>query len=547
MKREWSPKLVALVVAAVCLICYLRALSCKFLNFDDQDFVVNNTYLRALDWNLVKWSFTSVASISGSWIPLSWLSFALDYRLWGLNPAGFHLTNILLHGVNAALVVLIADRIYRLRVTELPQEVHPKYYYPAMLLLAGLIFGLHPLRVEAVVWVTERRGVLNGVFALLSIYYYLDYAARMKTEGKSGAARRAYLLSLATLVISLLAKPSSVVMPALMLVLDWYPLKRLEKPALLGVIREKVPFFLVAGVMTVATVYLGAQDGGLQAGAAGLSFWQKIVLSGNALFEYVRLTLWPFGILPLKIIATPIPFTYTIKAIIAFLCCVVVALLWKRRWLTATFLGFLLPILPVLTFFQMNDVVYAARYTYLPAVALSIAAPPLIVRGYEACADRGPQLRYLFVAAVAGCLLFYAGMTQFLIGTWQDSGTLWSRVIAFQPHDRAYFLRALYYVDAGQYRSAIDDYTSCLDIAEKERLPENYVVNIIAFRGEAYERAGRYQEAVADFSAAIRMNPHPLYYYHRGRALMALGRSAEAASDLARAGSAKGQMFWISP
>ncbi|MDD2733607.1 MAG: tetratricopeptide repeat protein [Desulfuromonadaceae bacterium] len=533
----------AIVTALVCMIVYLKALSCDFLNFDDHEFVLNNSYLKNFDWNLVEWAFTTIAPISGSWIPLSWLSYALDHLIWGLNPVGFHLTNILLHSVNAGLVVMIADRILRNRLSEFDPALDLKILYPAALLLAGLLFGIHPLRVESVVWITERRGVLNGVFALLSILYYLHFAEGVESGADGRKTKVPYFLSLSFLLLSFMAKPISVVIPALMLVLDWYPLQRIRRETVTRVIFEKVPFFFFAFTMTAVSIYLGGQDGGLKTGAASLPFWQKVVLSGNAIFEYIQLTIWPVGILPLRIIEDPIPSAYIVKGCAVAILFIVVCIFCERRWIAATSLCFILPILPVLAFFQMNDVAYAARYTYLPSVALSITGAVLLVRVYLAIRD-GYQ-RYLVAGLAVSLLLFYGIVTQLQIGIWKDSGTFWSRVIEYQPYARAYFLRGLFFVDSGKFQAAIKDYTSCLDLAARERLPAGYFANIYGFRGEAFETAGQFQDAVEDFNSAIRINPHPLYFYHRGEALRRLGRIRESAEDSSRAGRAKGQMAWI--
>ncbi|GAM10565.1 transmembrane and TPR repeat-containing protein [Geobacter sp. OR-1] len=541
--RQRRPVIIALAAGLICLLVYLRALSCGFLNFDDHDFVVNNLPLRSFDWNLIKWAFTTVIPISGSWIPLSWLSFALDYQIWGLDPFGFHLTNILLHAVNTVLVVLITDRICRDRLPEFGIPSDSAYLYPLLLLLSGLFFAIHPLRVESVVWVTERRGVLNGVFYLLALLFYLRYVDRVPGSGTAWYRSGNYYLSLLFMLVSFMAKPSSVVIPALLLVLDWYPLNRLRKETLAPVLAEKLPFFFFAGVMAVASVYLGAQGGALQAGAAGLSFWQKTVLSGNAIFEYCRLTLYPVGIIPVRIILNPIPATYALKAACVAAATIAAGFAWQRRWVPALWLLFLIPILPVLTFFQMNSVEYAARYTYLPSVATAIAGAVILTRA--GCRLAALRSKLLFSALTLGLILFYAGMTQRLTAVWQNSGTMWTRVIQFQPFDRAFFLRGLYYVDAGNFLAAVQDYTTCLKIAGQERLPQEYVMNIHAFRGEAFFKWGRYEESVQDLTAAIAIKPHPLYFYHRGTTLRAMGLEREAEADFIRAGRAQGQMAWI--
>src|SRR6185369_15093335 len=195
---------IALTVSVICMLVYLRALSCDFVNFDDHEFIVNLVPIRTFDLNFMRWAFTSIVPIAGAWIPLNWISLALDYQLWGgLNPLGFHLTSALLHAANAFLVVLVADALCRQRFASATDGQQPGYLYPIMLLLSGLLFGLHPLRVEAVVWMTERRGVLNGFFALSSVLLYIRHAQRNELSGTPGYLSKYYLLSLAAFICSL--------------------------------------------------------------------------------------------------------------------------------------------------------------------------------------------------------------------------------------------------------------------------------------------------------------------------------------------------------
>ncbi|MBT0652303.1 tetratricopeptide repeat protein [Geomobilimonas luticola] len=533
---ENSASRVALVAGLICLLVYLRALGCGFVNWDDQDYILNNIAIRTLDANLVSWAFTNHAV--GWWMPLTWLSFALDYHFWGLNPLGYHLTNIVLHAVNTGLVVLIAARVANYAVPESVSDC-PRWLFAGALLLAGLLFGIHPLRVESVAWATERKDVLNGLFFFGAVLAYLRYVRKRDTGG--AGAGRDYLLAVVLFCCSLMAKQVSVVLPVMLLVLDWYPLDRLRRMGLRAVLLEKVPFLALSVAMTVFTITIAMQDNAL---ALGLSFGQRLVISGNAVFEYVRLLLYPVGIIPVYIIPQPIPGAYTAKTIIAVLVCVGVAAGWKRAWLPAIWLCFLLPLVPVLAFTQNGIQAFAARFTYLPSVAPSIAtALALIVFLPKLAGAVGRWGQFFVVSLLVMVLVLYGLTTQRLISVWHDSGTFWTRVIEYQPFDRAYFYRGLFHVDEGAYDAAVSDYTASLTLALKDGFPEAF--NIYAFRGEALVKAGHYADAVADFTTAIDRSPHPLYFHHRGLALQAQGRMAEAAADFLRAGQARGQMRWF--
>jgi hypothetical protein len=402
------------------------------------------------------------------------------------------------------------------------------------------------LRVEAVVWMTERRGVLNGLFTLLSVLFYIRHVQRQESSGNSGGYYGYYyILSIVAFFCSLMAKPISVVLPAMLLVLDWFPLGRLRRDTILRLIGEKVPYLAIAGAIAIVTARIGVKGGFIP--YEMLSFGQRTILSGNAIFEYVKLMLLPVGILPQRIITTPFPLSYTVKAIIAVVAiCLSLAAVRRNRWLPATALFFLLPILPVLSFFQANDWLYGPRHTYLSSVAVSILAAYGIAAGLHRLSVSGRRCGYyLAVCLTVALLVFHGAVTFQRIGDWKDSGTMWTRIIDNQPFSRAYFLRGLHYVDAGEFQAAIDDYTTCLNVSVKENYPDIFRINIIAHRGEALAGAGRYEEAIRDFTTAIGGVPNPLYFYHRGMALKSLGRTKEAEEDLRRAGGARGQMRWV--
>jgi len=537
-----TPKAVALTASLICLLVYLRALACDFVNFDDTFYVLNSEAIRQLDWNLVVYAFTAPQA---NWVPLTHISLAIDYHFWELNPIGYHLTNILLHSANTGLVVLIADGLYRNKFSENGTVAGGKYLYPGMLLLAALVFGIHPLRVESVAWVTERKDVLNGIFSLGSIYFYLRYVDKKIERGPTSAAKRNLLISVSLFFLSLIAKTMSVTVPVLLLVIDWYPLRRVKNfKEFLQLVVEKIPYFVLSAAVAILMLSKTSKVKVLLT-LDQFPFESRIIVSGNAVFEYIRLQLLPFGISPLPFIPSPIPWTYTVKTVLVLLITAGILFYWKKcRWLTAAWCCFVIALVPILALFQANPMSLAAHGTYLPSVFPGIILAALSAQTYCKFAASSSQfLGKMMLCAAVTLLVFYVAMTQLHIGVWKDSEALWTRVIKIQPFDRAYFSRALHYVDVGRYQDAIDDYTVCLRFMTVDRDPEAF--NINAFRGEALAKIGRYEDAVRDFTTAIGQYPHRLYYYHRGRALKELGRTGEAEADFRQAGQAKGQMYWF--
>jgi hypothetical protein len=528
--HRYSVKHVAFLAGTVCLIVFVRAVFCDFVNFDDQESILENVVIRSLDSNLITGAFST--SMFGLWMPLTWLSYAVDFHFWGFNPLGYHLTNIVLHAVNTGLVVLVADRV--LQSKEARSE---GLLYPALLLFAALLWGIHPLRAESVVWVTERKDVLNGLFALSSILAYLHYAERIE----SGAlARRFYLISLALFACSLMAKPVTVVLPVMLLVLDWYPLGRAQRNHIASLLVEKLPFFLFSVALSVLTL-VTAVDKDMLVKVERLSIGERFLVAGNALFEYVRLLVVPVGILPLHSLPYPIPDMYLATSVISLLvvcCCVYCAR--RMTAVPAVYLLFLLPLLPVLGFLQNGQQAFAVRYTYLPHSAVSIAVAAILLKSCRA--SGGNRVRYV-VGTLVVILLILAGMTQQQIGIWNNSGALWTRVIEHQPVSLAYKSRGAYYLLSGRYADAVPDFTAAMETAVGQEKLE--IFNLLAGRGMALGSLGRFDESIRDFSAAIDLFPHPAYYYSRGITFESMGRMKEARDDLRRAGPNPGYIKWF--
>lgn len=525
---------VAALASVICLLVYLRALSCDFINWDDPVYVLENPGIRILDLQLIREAFTT--SYLGWWMPLTWISFALDYHFWGLNPVGYHLVNILLHSANTGLVVLIAGRLLK---PEQEEEVDDRLSYPITLLLAGLLWGIHPLRVESVAWITERKDVLNGIFSLGSVLYYLQYVKLRDGQGQGRGRWFSYILSLLLFLFSLMAKPVSVVIPVLLLVLDYFPLQRLTKGNALKIVVEKLPFLIIAVLMVVFTLFLAGNET-ILVSLQDFPLHRRLILAGNSLFEYLRLTVFPVGLINIYLLPREFPVSYYPAAAamlgLSCYCCYQ----WRRRpWFFAVWAAFLLPLIPVLGFFQNGAQAYADRFTYLPAVALSV----FIAGVFKSIATtrQGPSRRLIISTAVLVPVLLGA-VSVYLIGAWKNPETLWSRVITIQPVGRAYYHRADYRLQTGMYLEAAEDLSVSIRMGREAGFPG--VFNLHALRGDALSRAGDYGGAVQEFSEAIVLNPLPNYFYHRGRALEALGRKNEAAEDFAKAGNDTAPIQW---
>ena len=531
----------AAVAALLCLLVFIPALSGEFVNWDDPLYVINNPGIRILDRQFIVEAFTT--SYMGWWMPLTWLTFAIDYRFWGLDPFGYHLTNILLHAVNTGLVVLIADILFR-RVRRRDDRRLSGAVYAGWLLLAGLAWGIHPLRVESVAWVTERKDVLNGVFALGAVYCYLAYVHNRETAGPGKMSGVCYATSLLLLVLSFMAKPVSVVLPGLLLVMDWYPLNRLAAGRLPGVLLEKVPFAAAVAAVSFVTLHF-ASGNSILVSYQDLPLASRFILAGNSLYEYVAMTLYPVGIVNLYLLPWPLPAVFFFKAaVMGGVTCFCVMQYRRRPWLIASWLAFVLPLLPVLGFFQNGAQSHAARFTYLPGVVAGIVTAALVMRLHDRFAGVEPvRASVLTVVPAVLVLLCYGGITERHIAAWRTPETLWSRLVAIRPVGRAYYLRADYYLQTGRYDEAAADLQRSIELGRKAGYTKMY--NLHALRGDALLKGGNAQEAVVELTRALELRPQANYYYHRGVALQKLGRNEEAASDLSRAGQAHSPIEWV--
>src|SRR5215470_15175202 len=239
-------RIVPLAIVLVVVAVFAIGLRNEFVRWDDHTNFVNNPYFRGLGLRQLGWVFTT--TLMGHYIPITWLTFGLDYVIWGMQPAGYHFTNLVLHAANAVLVYWIAKRML---TTACPAASETALRMSAA--VAALFFAIHPLRAESVAWATERRDVLSGLFFLTCVATYLRAVAA------AGARRRGLLsVSVAAFVLAMLSKSIVMTLPLLLLVIDWYPLRRLQAPWWSRengrILVEKLPFMIV-GITGAAVAY----------------------------------------------------------------------------------------------------------------------------------------------------------------------------------------------------------------------------------------------------------------------------------------------------
>jgi tetratricopeptide (TPR) repeat protein len=501
--------LVALGAAGLTCMIFLPALGGGFLPWDDEANLVVNRAWRGLGPSQLGWMLTTFHK--GHWIPVTWLSFALDHVLWGMDPRGYHLTNVLVHGANAGLVCLLA-----MRLLEGGRGVEGAARLAGGA-AAALAFALHPLRVESVAWVTERRDVLSAFFCLVSLLAYLR-AVREEAVWRS----RWYWLALGAFALSLGSKSMAVSLPVVLLILDMYPLARGRGAWRLRLI-EKTPFallsLLVAGVAMVAV-----RSGGSASSLADLGVAQRLAISSYSIVFYLWKTLVPVGLsplyeLPLKLDPRAPVYLLSMTLVIA-ITGAALALRRPRPWLLAAWAAYVVMLLPVVGIAHNGPQIAADRYTYLPCLPWAI-----LLGGIVALLWRGAWA----IPVVAVALGFLAWLTVGQIRVWHDPETLWTHALLASPSAIAHSSLGIVLDERGRPDEAIAHFQQALRVNPRLAHAENNW-------GITLAKQERWEEAARHFEAALRLSAdYAEAHANLAVALGRLGRYAEAQRHLEQA------------
>ncbi len=550
------PRLIGLLLALVTLLVYLPAAHDGFVNYDDQDYVTENSPVqKGLTWTGIKWAFTT--GHASNWHPLTWLSHMADCELFGLNPGAHHSVNLLLHAVNAALLFLLLLR--------LTGELWPSAFVAAL-------FAWHPLHVESVAWVSERKDVLSTFFALLTLLAYTRYAQHATSDlcqvtrtnsTLSPVIRhwsRFYWLALILFALGLMAKPMLVTLPFVMLLLDYWPLQRFTGQGLGSGVRrlilEKAPFFLLALISCVVTFLV-------QRNGETVMTLQQFPLNlriENALISYVRYlgkTFWPVDLAVIYPLPGHLTWIRAIAATAIGLLGGISWLLWRTRrpcpYLLVGWLWFLGMLVPVIGLVQVGSAAMADRYTYLPSVGVFLA----VAFGVRDLVARFRFLRTPVTVAAALILTACLVLTENQLHCWRDSESLFAHTLAVtKDNPYAHLNLGTMFQDEGKLNEALAEYHetarllpgffrihenlgSLLDemgrpeeaLAEYRqalRLKSN-IPRLYDGIGIVLVEFGRFDEAMRQFDEAARLDPaYPWPYFQMGKALLQQGREAEA-------------------
>jgi len=545
--------LICLALAILTVITFWSLKDCGFINLDDNIYVYENASVQSgLNWNSIGQAFSSELTKVGHWHPLTWLSWMLDYQIFGLNPQGFHLINLLFHVMNTLLLFLILRRM-------------TKKLWPSAFVAA--LFAIHPLHVESVAWIAERKDVLSTFFWMLTLGAYSYYV-------ESPGFRR-YCFVFLFFALGLLAKPMLVTLPFVLLLLDYWPLRRFQerrpdhkvqteesklltsdkqkkkskkndvvtvketlevkKPAepeykwslIYPLLREKVPLFVLVILSSLAT-YMAAQSAGAVTSIEKLPLGVRI---GNAFISYIAYIgkmIWPSNLA----VFYPYPkglILWQVIGSVLLLIAITLVVIWRAKkspYLATGWLWYAGTLVPVIGIVQAGVQAMADRYTYISLIGLFI----MVAWGLPELLKKWKYRKEILFTASALIILCLSIITWTQVGYWQNSISLFDHTLKVTDNNWfTYSSRGNTYYDLGNYQQAIEDYDRAIEI--KPGYAEAY-----SNRGIAYHKLGNYKHAIADLSRAIEIKPgYAMAYNNRGNAYNVLGNYSQAIEDYGRA------------
>jgi len=478
--------LICLFLVIAILVVYWQVRNFQFVNYDDRQYVTKNHHVQdGLTIESIKWSFTAIHA--SNWHPLTWLSHMLDCQIYGMNPGRHHMTNVLLHILNALLLFLVFKRM----TGDLWQSG-----------FVAALFALHPLHVESVAWVAERKDVLSTFFLMLTLWSYTRYVEDSEFNK--------YLLVILFFIIGLMAKPMLVTLPFGLLLFDYWPLKRfqlgssgdknhtMKKPFYWGLIWEKTPLFFLSAVSSVGT-YLAQKSSGAVHSLASIPFHTRVANAMVSYVSYIGKMIWPNNLAVLY----PYPeskMLWKVAGAGLFLIVVsVIAFRMKRTkpYFVVGWLWYLGTLVPVIGFVQVGVQAMADRYTYLPLIGIFI----IIAWGVP---DWVPKWRYRRIGLAATTIAILAILiitARLQVRYWSNSVTLFEHALDVTVDNSIAHLNlgeAL--AEQGKINAAVIHYYEALRIKPGLVAPH---LNL----GVALKEEGKLDEAIDHFTTALRLKP----------------------------------------
>ena len=536
------PLFICLLLIVVTLAVYWPVIHCDFLNYDDPAYFTSNTHvLTGLTPGNAVWAFTT--GHASNWHPVTWLSLMLDAQLFGKGRVGPHLTNLLFHAANTALVFLLLRRLMGLRPNQSVGATAPQAAAIWRSALVAALFALHPLHVESVAWVTERKDVLSAFFGLLSLWAYARYVEESKVQ--SSKLKVFFSLSLLFFALGLMSKPMLVTLPFVMLLLDWWPLGRISEfgvrssdsaparessatlnpqPSSLNqLLFEKWPFFVLSAI-SCAITFLVQQKGGAVATLTRYSLSER---TENAFVSYARYLgkmFWPTALTSPYPHPGHWPLWLVWFAVVLFMGLCVAALWLGRRFpfVPVGWFWFVGMLVPAIGLVQVGNQSMADRYTYLPLIGVFV----VLVWGMgEVCLNwRVPKQPVIFLATIglAACAL----QTRNQLGYWRNNETFFRHALAVTKNNY------LACVNLGTWLSKRGQMAEAMDLFRRALRMNPDDSDVLYNLGNAFAKLGDWDNAITDYRRALQITPDQADILDNlGFALAAKQQFAEAITD----------------
>ncbi len=548
-----------LILITAVLLVYWQVGDHEFINYDDNAYITDNAQVqKGLTSKGIIWAFTT--SHTGNWHPLTWISHMLDCELYGLNPKGHHLTNVLFHMANAILLFVVlrwmTGAIWRSG-------------------LVAALFALHPLHVESVAWAAERKDVLSTFFWMLTMVAYVHYVNR------PGGKR--YLLVLITFSLGLMAKPMLVTLPFVLLLLDYWPLNRFnpravpgsvedqplgfrssgdDKSPILKAVMEKTPLFLMSLFSCVVTV-MAQQEAGAISTLEIVPFKLRIANGLVSVVAYMGKMIWPQDLAVFY--PHPVSDLQIWKPVVAglFLLILSTVALWvaqRCRYVLVGWLWYLGTLVPVIGLVQVGEQAMADRYTYVPLIGLFI----VVVWGFADLVKGWRSRRWVVSVSAAVMVLALMAGSWLQVAHWKNSVRLFKHALdATSNNYVAHYTLGNALALQGNLTGSVSHYNKALQIHPNFAEAHNNLGNALALQGnltgaishynkalqinpdhaEAHrnlavglDRQGRHQEAIQHYAEVLRISPHDAQSHNNlGVALAEQGRLKEAVAHFTEA------------
>ena len=517
MNRLPLISLICILLALSTFLVYFQVLNHEFVDFDDNIYVIDNKHIKAgFNPKSITWAFTT--SYASNWHPLTWLSHMLDYRLFGLNPRGHHLTNLIFHMVNSILLFILFMRMTN------------ALWHSAFI---AALFALHPLHVESVAWVAERKDLLCAFFWVLTLLFYINYS-------KAPSLKR-YIIVFLLYLLGLMSKPMILTLPFLLLLLDYWPLGKFRRVGSTGnsshtlsifkiqgysqipflpILLEKIPFIFLSIFSSIVT-YFAQKQGGAVSPFDLLPLKVRIYNALVSYISYIGKIFWPQKLAAFYPLPVHLPTWKVLVAglLLSLISLLVVLLLRRLPYLAVGWFWYMGTLLPVIGLVQVGNQAMADRYTYIPIIGLFIVITWSISDLSQKLLNRKVLLGLL--AAVLFPVLM--ALTWFQVSVWKNSMTLFKHMAHVTENNYlAYDAIGLVLYGKGETDKAMANYIKAL------RVKPGYV-NSMNNLANVFVKRKRFDEAITYYSRALEIKPDfSEAHINLGIALAEMGKLKEA-------------------